>query len=53
MQGTGLVPGLVTRLGPRGMNGRMDLTCDPLPLTAILYMGIVRKPALSSGDTAC
>jgi 2-polyprenyl-6-hydroxyphenyl methylase / 3-demethylubiquinone-9 3-methyltransferase len=31
-------------LGPRGMNRRGDLTFGPLPLTAILYMGIARKP---------
>ena len=45
MQGAGLVPGVVTGLGPRGVNRRLDLTFGPLPLTAILYMGIARKPA--------
>jgi len=45
MQGAGLVPGVVTGLGPRGINRRLDLTFGPLPLTAILYMGIARKPA--------
>ena len=44
MQGAGLVPGAVTGLGPRGINRRFDLTFGPLPLTAILYMGIARKP---------
>jgi 2-polyprenyl-6-hydroxyphenyl methylase/3-demethylubiquinone-9 3-methyltransferase len=45
MQGAGLVPGVVTGLGPRGISRRLDLTFGPLPLTAILYMGIARKPA--------
>lgn len=45
MQGAGLVPGPMTGLGPRGINGRFDLTFGPLPLTAILYMGVARKPA--------
>jgi 2-polyprenyl-6-hydroxyphenyl methylase/3-demethylubiquinone-9 3-methyltransferase len=46
MQGAGLVPGPITGLGPRGINRRLDLTFGPLPLTAILYMGLARKPAL-------
>jgi len=45
MQGAGLVPGPITGLGPRGINRRLDLTFGPLPLTAILYMGLARKPA--------
>jgi 2-polyprenyl-6-hydroxyphenyl methylase / 3-demethylubiquinone-9 3-methyltransferase len=45
MQGAGLVPGPMTGLGPRGLNRRLDLTFGRLPLTAILYMGIARKPA--------
>lgn len=45
MQGAGLVPGVVTGPGPRGINRRLDLTFGPLPLTVILYMGIARKPA--------
>ena len=53
MQGAGFVPGPVTGLGPRGMNRRLDLTFGPLPLTAILYMGIARKPAFTTGDSAC
>ncbi len=44
IQGAGLVPGPVTGLGPRGVNRRLDLTFGPLPLTAVLYMGIARKP---------
>ena len=45
MQQAGLVPGPVTGLGPRGLNRRLDLIFGPLPLTAILYMGIAQKPA--------
>jgi 2-polyprenyl-6-hydroxyphenyl methylase / 3-demethylubiquinone-9 3-methyltransferase len=48
MQGAGLVPGAFTGLGPRGVNRRLDLTFGPLPLTAILYMGIARKPAFEA-----
>ena len=44
MIGAGLVPGPITGLGPRGVNRRFDLTFGPLPLTAILYMGVARKP---------
>jgi 2-polyprenyl-6-hydroxyphenyl methylase/3-demethylubiquinone-9 3-methyltransferase len=44
MEGAGLVPGPVTGLGPRGLDRRGDLTFGPLPLTAILYMGLARKP---------
>lgn len=44
MQGAGLVPGAITGLGPRGINRRFDLTFGPLPLTAVLYMGVARKP---------
>jgi 2-polyprenyl-6-hydroxyphenyl methylase / 3-demethylubiquinone-9 3-methyltransferase len=49
MQGAGLVPGPVTGLGPRGVNRRLDLTFGPLPLTAILYMGVARKPSGRDG----
>ena len=49
MEGAGLVPGPVTGLGPRGVNRRLDLTFGPLPLTAILYMGLARKPSLAGG----
>jgi 2-polyprenyl-6-hydroxyphenyl methylase / 3-demethylubiquinone-9 3-methyltransferase len=44
IQGAGMVPGPITGLGPRGVNRRLDLTFGPLPLTAILYMGLARKP---------
>jgi 2-polyprenyl-6-hydroxyphenyl methylase/3-demethylubiquinone-9 3-methyltransferase len=44
MTKAGLVPGPVTGLGPRGVNRRLDLTFGPVPLTAILYMGIAHKP---------
>ena len=44
MTGAGLVPGPVTGLGPRGIDRRLDLTFGPLPVTAILYMGLARKP---------
>jgi 2-polyprenyl-6-hydroxyphenyl methylase/3-demethylubiquinone-9 3-methyltransferase len=50
MQGGGLVPGAVTGLGPRGINRRFDLTFGPLPLTAILYMGIARKPSVGAAS---
>jgi 2-polyprenyl-6-hydroxyphenyl methylase/3-demethylubiquinone-9 3-methyltransferase len=45
LHGAGLVPGPITGLGPRGINRRVDLTFGPLPFTAILFMGIARKPA--------
>ena len=51
MTGAGLVPGPITGLGPRGINRRLDLTFGPLPLTAILYMGIARKPAAMEAAT--
>ena len=44
MTDAGLVQGAITGLGPRGINRRFDLIYGPLPLTAILYMGIARKP---------
>ena len=50
MHGAGLVPGVMTGLGPRGVNRRFDLTFGPLPITAILYMGTARKP-MSGGLT--
>ena len=49
MQGVGLVPGDFTGLGPRGVNRRLDLTFGPLPLTAILYMGLAHKPVILNG----
>ena len=51
LQGAGLVPGAITGLGPRGINRRFDLTFGPLPLTAILYMGIAQKPAAVEAAT--
>ncbi|HMO09601.1 MAG TPA: bifunctional 2-polyprenyl-6-hydroxyphenol methylase/3-demethylubiquinol 3-O-methyltransferase UbiG [Paracoccaceae bacterium] len=48
LEGAGLVLGPVTGLGPRGVNRRFDLTFGPLPLTAILYMGVARKPGPAS-----
>lgn len=47
LQRAGLVPGPITGLGPRGINGRCDLIFGPLPLTAIQYMGTARKPKLA------
>ncbi|MFK7869322.1 MAG: bifunctional 2-polyprenyl-6-hydroxyphenol methylase/3-demethylubiquinol 3-O-methyltransferase UbiG [Roseobacter sp.] len=44
LSAAGLVPGAFTGLGPRGINRRGDITFGRLPLTAILYMGIARKP---------
>jgi 2-polyprenyl-6-hydroxyphenyl methylase/3-demethylubiquinone-9 3-methyltransferase len=44
MQDSGLMPGPMTGLGPRGINRRLDLTFGQLPLTWILYMGLARKP---------
>jgi 2-polyprenyl-6-hydroxyphenyl methylase / 3-demethylubiquinone-9 3-methyltransferase len=44
----GLVAGPFTGLGPRGINRRGDVIFGPLPLTAILFMGLARKPELAS-----
>lgn len=44
MIGAGLDPGPFTGLGPRGIDRRGDLTFGRLPFTAILYMGVARKP---------
>ena len=44
MLGAGLLPERMTGLGPRGINRRFDLTFGPLPMTAIMYMGVARKP---------
>ena len=43
MKDAGLVPGRFTGLGPRGINRRLDLTFGPLPLTAIMYMGVAHR----------
>lgn len=53
LQGAGLVPGPMTGLGPRGIDRRLDLTFGPLPLTAILFMGLARKPADARGESIC
>lgn len=47
LEAAGLVPGPQTGLGPRGINKRFDFTFGPLPLRAIIYMGLARKPELS------
>jgi 2-polyprenyl-6-hydroxyphenyl methylase / 3-demethylubiquinone-9 3-methyltransferase len=51
LHGAGLVPGPITGLAPRGINRRVDLTFGPLPFTAILFMGIARKPAFGPGSS--
>lgn len=38
-----LEPGAMTGLGPRGINRRGDFIFGPLPVTAIIYMGVARK----------
>lgn len=48
MQRVGLLPGATTGLGPRGINRRFDLTFGPLPLMAVLFMGVARKPVLQA-----
>ena len=45
MRDAGLIPGPMTGLGPRGINRRFDLKFGQLPLMAVLYMGLSRKPA--------
>ena len=45
MQAAGLSVGPMTGLGPRGINKRFDFTFGPLPLRAIIYMGVAHKPA--------
>jgi len=44
LSGAGLVPGLFTGLGPRGIDRRGDLVFGRLPGTFIIYMGTARKP---------
>ncbi len=46
LESAGLMPGPMTGLCPRGINRRGDLTFGPLPLTAVLYMGLARKPSM-------
>jgi len=43
MIGAGLVPEMMTGLGPRGIDRRFNLTFGPIPLKAIMYMGVARK----------
>lgn len=44
MSGAGLVPGPMTGLGPRGIDRHGDLRFGPLPLRAVIYMGVARLP---------
>jgi len=44
LEAVDLRPGPITGLGPRGFDRRLDLCFGPLPLTAILYMGVAHKP---------
>ncbi|MEP3636141.1 MAG: bifunctional 2-polyprenyl-6-hydroxyphenol methylase/3-demethylubiquinol 3-O-methyltransferase UbiG [Paracoccaceae bacterium] len=46
MANAGLTCGAQTGLGPRGVNGRFDITFGPLPLKAVLYMGMARLPGV-------
>lgn len=46
MSNANLVPGPTTGLGPRGINKRGDFVFGPLPLKAIIYMGLARKPSV-------
>jgi len=51
MMGAGLVSEAITGLGPRGIDRNFNLTFGQLPITAVMYMGVARKPksgALSS-----
>jgi 2-polyprenyl-6-hydroxyphenyl methylase / 3-demethylubiquinone-9 3-methyltransferase len=41
----GLIPGEMAGLGPRGLDRRGDFTFGRVPSTAIIYMGIARKPS--------
>lgn len=43
----GLVPGPITGLGPTGVTRRGDFVFGSLPLHAVIYMGIARKPGPS------
>lgn len=42
-----LEPGPFTGLGPRGINKRADFVFGPLPLQAVLYMGVATKPEVT------
>jgi 2-polyprenyl-6-hydroxyphenyl methylase/3-demethylubiquinone-9 3-methyltransferase len=48
---TGLEPGRMTGLGPRGINRRGDLVFGRLPLKTVLYMGSARKRAKQGADS--
>lgn len=50
LESTGLMPGPMTGLGPRGIDRRGDLTFGRLPLTTVLYMGLARKPGELAGE---
>jgi 2-polyprenyl-6-hydroxyphenyl methylase/3-demethylubiquinone-9 3-methyltransferase len=43
MQNANLIVGPMTGLGPRGINRRGDFTFGPLPMRAIIYMGLSHK----------
>ncbi|MEE4175774.1 MAG: bifunctional 2-polyprenyl-6-hydroxyphenol methylase/3-demethylubiquinol 3-O-methyltransferase UbiG [Xanthomonadales bacterium] len=43
LERAGLSAGAMTGLGPRGIDGRGDLTFGSLPLKAVLYMGVAEK----------
>ncbi|WOI56326.1 bifunctional 2-polyprenyl-6-hydroxyphenol methylase/3-demethylubiquinol 3-O-methyltransferase UbiG [Palleronia sp. LCG004] len=45
LRAAGLAPEEKTGLGPRGIDRRGDPVFGQLPLTAIIYMGLARKPA--------
>jgi 2-polyprenyl-6-hydroxyphenyl methylase/3-demethylubiquinone-9 3-methyltransferase len=44
MMDAGLVPQMMTGLGPRGIDRKFNLTFGPLPLKTVMYMGVARKP---------
>jgi 2-polyprenyl-6-hydroxyphenyl methylase/3-demethylubiquinone-9 3-methyltransferase len=48
MHAAGLVPAPMTGLGPRGINRRFDFTFGQLPFMGILYMGLSRKPPMTT-----
>ncbi|WP_439522463.1 bifunctional 2-polyprenyl-6-hydroxyphenol methylase/3-demethylubiquinol 3-O-methyltransferase UbiG [Marivita sp.] len=44
LENAGFAVGKMVGLGPRGINGRGDITFGRVPGTMIIYMGIARKP---------
>ncbi len=44
LETAGLVAGPLKGLGPRGLNRRGDFVFGPVPLLAVIYMGVARKP---------